>query len=62
MFSISRSFRPFCDNSPLFQKISEDYRRAPKTTKEIAEDILRQPKIPEDKSENFPKAAKIWQC
>ena len=35
LFSISRSFRPFCDNSGLFQKTSEDYQGCPK----IAEDV-----------------------
>ena len=32
---ISRSFRPFYDNSGLFQKISEGYRRFPKTIEDF---------------------------
>ena len=35
LFSISRSFRPFYDNSGLFQKISEGYRRFPKSVKDF---------------------------
>ena len=35
LFSISRSFWPFYDNSGLFQKISEGYRRFPKTNEEV---------------------------
>ena len=35
LFSISRSFWPFYDNSGLFQKISEGYRRFPKTYEEV---------------------------
>ena len=35
LFSISRSFRPFYYNSGLFQKISEGYRRFPKTVKDF---------------------------
>ena len=35
LFSISRGCLPFCDNSRLFQKISEDYQGCPK----IAEDV-----------------------
>ena len=31
LFSISRSFRPFYDNSRLCQKITEGYRRFPKS-------------------------------
>ena len=45
---MSRSFRPFYDNSELFQKISQGYQRFPKTiedfrrlTKTIAEDVRR---------------------
>ena len=34
-FSISRSFWPFYDNSGLFQKISEGYRRFPKSVKDL---------------------------
>ena len=34
-FSISRSFQPFYDNSGLSQKISEGYRRFPKTVEEF---------------------------
>ena len=46
---VSRSFRPFSDDSRSFRKISEDYRRFSKT----AEDVRRLPKISEEKSENF---------
>ena len=45
LFSISRGFRSFCDNSHLFQKISEDYRRYPKTSKENRRFLRRNPKI-----------------
>ena len=35
LFSISRSSRPFNDNSGLFQTISEGYRRFPKTIEDF---------------------------
>ena len=54
---LSRSFRLFCDNSRLFQKISEDYRRPPKTTKEVR----RLPKISKN-NRRFPRRnPKIFQ-
>ena len=45
LFSTSRGFRSFCDNSHLFQKISEDYRRYPKMSKENRRFLRRNPKI-----------------
>ena len=45
LFSTSRGFRYFCDNSHLFQKISEDYRRYPKMSKENRRFLRRNPKI-----------------
>ena len=45
LFRISRGFRSFCDNSHLFQKISEDYRRYPKMSKENRRFLRRKPKI-----------------
>ena len=49
LFSISRSFRPFYDNSGLFQKISEGYRRFPKTN----EEVRPLPKMSEEPSKHF---------
>ena len=39
LFSISRSFRPFYDNSGLFQEISEDYQRFPKTVEQPSKQL-----------------------
>ena len=35
LFSISRNFWSFYNNSGLFQKISEGYRRSPKTAEDF---------------------------
>ena len=48
LFSISRRFRPFIDNSGLFQRISEGYRRFRKTN----EEVRPLPKVSDEPSTN----------
>ena len=52
MCSISRSFRPFSNNSRQFQKISEDYARLPNTV-----DVRRLPQPLLAFITDFPGAA-----
>ena len=49
LFSISGSFRPFYNTSGLFQKISEGYRRFPKTNV----DVRWLPKMSEEPSKHL---------